>query len=219
MNKFKVGDRVRYTGTCNDFIENKTGTIRHIDEYDVYFKYAVEFDKASDKFHECCGYVKPHTGWWCNENELELIEPEEKSFTVVIQSKGDCTTAKMLHGKQVIREAEVNRYHSDEYDEQTAIEAVVAKMFPLKAKPEPKPEPHIATGTKHKIQLIVCVDSHGTEFAIVNSVMRNEIYAVVNGRVANCVGQIIYDGYTTVESLNRLTGCEFAEIYNSEGIK
>lgn len=212
--KFKIGDRVRYVGEHVNFLKGKTGTAKHIEEDPNIVIYSVEFDETNELLHTCGGHTKPNTGWWCEKNELELIEPEEKSFTVVIQSKGDCTTAKMLHGKKVIREAEVNRYRSDVYNEQTAIEAVVAKMFPLKA----KPEPNIATGTKHKIQLLVCVNVGKSSFAGSHDLHNGDVYSVIDG-VLRHNGYGIYMGYTTVESLNAATGCEFVEIYNSEGIR
>lgn len=212
--KFKIGDRVRYVGECVSFLKGKTGTVKYIADELNRVSYSVEFDETDRLLHTCAGHTKPDTGWWCEKNDLELIEPEEKSFTVVIQSKGDCTTAKMLHGKKVIREAEVNRYRSDVYNEQTAIEAVVAKMFPLKA----KPEPNIATDTKHKIQLLVCVNVGKSSFAGIVSLRNGYVYSVIDG-VIKRGGRIIYTGYTTVESLNAATGCEFVEIYNSEGIR
>lgn len=212
--KFKIGDRVRYVGEHVSFLKGKTGTVKYIADELNEASYSVEFDETDKLLHTCDGCTKLNTGWWCEKNDLELIELEEKSFTVVIQSKGDCTTAKMLHGKKVICEAEVNRYHSDVYNEQTAIEAVVAKMFPLKS----KPEPNIATGTKHKIQLLVCVNVGKSSFADISSFRNGYVYSVIDG-VIKRGGRIIYTGYTTTEILNAATGCEFVEIYNSEGIR
>lgn len=54
---------------------------------------------------------------------------EKREFKVVIESKGDTTTAKLLHGKEVVRKASVKRYREDVYSEETAAKAVVAKLF------------------------------------------------------------------------------------------
>lgn len=54
---------------------------------------------------------------------------EKREFKVVIESKDDATTAKLLHGKEVVRKTSVKRYREDIYSEEAAAKAVVAKLF------------------------------------------------------------------------------------------
>lgn len=54
---------------------------------------------------------------------------EKREFKVVIESKDDTTTAKLLHGKEVVRRTSVKRYREDIYSEEAAAKAVVAKLF------------------------------------------------------------------------------------------
>lgn len=213
MDKFKIGDRVEFIDESifhNAKIGDR-GEIVNTSKTSCGLAYGVKLDYRRDVFHNCAGSCENGYGQWVYENQIKLIEPEKKKFTVVIQSEGDCTTAKMLHGKKVIREAEVNRYFEDEYSEQVAIEAVVAKMFPLK---EAKPE--LKADVNHKIQLLVCVDTYCSTFAITRNLHEGDIYTVIDGKIKK-KGCIIYDGYTTTENLNAGTGCKFIEIYNSEG--
>ena len=68
-------------------------------------------------------------GYWIIPNYLEKLDPPH-AFTLVITSKGDHTKAKLLHGKEIVQTAEVNRYKDDEYSQPAAIHAIIDKMFP-----------------------------------------------------------------------------------------
>lgn len=219
MKKFKIGDRVRITnnhGCCAAV--GDTGTICNDYYYGgntrTDYMYGIRLDEPNLLDHSCGGSCEDNRGQNMMGSQLEPIEPNPKQFTVVIRSEGDTTTAKMLYGKSVVREATVTRYHEDEYDEQTAIEAVVAKMFPQK---QQTPEPTATTASGHKIQLLVCVYTVGSSSAIFSGIISGDVITVVDGRIRDRCGNTIYEGYTTVDNLNIATGCTFVEIYNSEG--
>lgn len=137
MAKFKVGDRVAVTldkairAACN-LAEEEPARIIALKDDDIY-DYAVRFDAGNTHFHTCENKCEDNHGWYVREREIRPLGQtsfdNHPKFRVIIESDGDRTTAKMLHGKEVVREAEVNRYYKDENDEQVAIKAVVAKMF------------------------------------------------------------------------------------------
>lgn len=222
--KFKVGDRVRVIGKIGHSCEiGDTGVIRSktLNPVTGLTWYAVELDRGSNAFHICDGTCKKNHGQWIKPCDLELIERPPQlptinptKFRVIIDSDGECTGAKLLHGKKVVREAEVNRYYKDEHDEQTAIEAVVAKMFPLKTEEKAKEDTH------HDIRLLVCVNAGKSSFATSHDLHEGDIYTVIDGRIKHN-GGTIYSGYTSAETLNMGTGCNFVEVYNNRagGVK
>ncbi len=124
--KYKVGDRVRYLGCSLHVRRGETGVVKgfvpHSDNI------AIELDHEVS-YHDCYGMTRPKRGWWVNPGSIELVKPAEHEFKLIIVSKGDTTTAKLLHGKAVEKEATVKRYHKDEYNGKAAIEAVVKKLF------------------------------------------------------------------------------------------
>lgn len=134
MAKFKVGDRVKIV--CNDYLTSEIGDTGTIRAYDSGAGYAVEFDIPRYSYHGCRGLAKPGCGQWALEKNIELIKPTEekptREFKLIITSKGDTTTAKLIHGKDVEKEATVSRYSKDEYSEKAAVEAVVEKIFEKK---------------------------------------------------------------------------------------
>lgn len=132
MAKFKVGDRVKIVR--NDYLTCEIGDTGTIRAYDSGAGYAVEFDIPRYSYHGCRGLTKPGCGQWAWEKNIELIKPTEekptREFKLIITSKGDTTTAKLIHGKRtVVKEATVTRYSKDEYSEKAAVEAVVKKIF------------------------------------------------------------------------------------------
>lgn len=134
MAKFKVGDRVKIVR--NDYLTCEIGDTGTIRAYDSGSGYAMEFDIPRYSYHGCRGLTKPGHGQWVVEKNIKLIKPiEEKptrEFKLIITSKGDTTTAKLIHGKDVTKEATVTRYSKDEYSEKAAVEAVVDKIFEKK---------------------------------------------------------------------------------------
>ena len=129
MAKFKVGDRVRVISVgCRRIIEvGDAGTIKGCSALG---DYAVEFDRQSSYFIRCDGLTKRDRGLWVSPENLELIEEKPtREFKLIITSSGDTTTAKLIHGKDVAKEATVTRYSKDEYSEKAAVEAVTKKIF------------------------------------------------------------------------------------------
>jgi hypothetical protein len=134
--EFKVGDKVIVRLAIGDQI----GTIKYIaaaDEFSLItrHRYAIEFEKypAPGYGHDCKGHCKSGKGYWAAKNELEHYrEPE---FKIIIESKGDTTKAKLIHGKSVDKTAEVKRCSTDKYSEKDAAKYVVAKLFGEKSAP------------------------------------------------------------------------------------
>lgn len=132
MAKFKVGDRVRVIddiGTCCKI--GDTGTImKHSHTGIAGDCYAVQMDKREKYLHDCGGYVRNGYGQFLWDSNIKLIEEKPtREFKLIITSSGDTTTAKLIHGKDVAKEATVTRYSKDEYSEKAAVEAVVEKIF------------------------------------------------------------------------------------------
>lgn len=128
---FKEGDRVKLLrnvgcakkgmiGTCvEDYFED--GSDCNI--------IPVKFDDEFEGGHDCGGRTIDGHGHWIYLGHLEKLDPPH-AFTLVITSKGDHTEAKLLHGKEIVQTAEVNRYKDDEYSQPAAIHAIIDKMFP-----------------------------------------------------------------------------------------
>lgn len=134
MAKFKVGDRVKIVR--NDYLTCEIGDTGTIMAYNSGTGYAVEFDIPRPSYHGCRGLTTPGYGQWASEENIELIEPIKdkptREFKLIITSSGDTTTAKLIHGKDVAKEATVTRCNKDEYSEKAAVEAVVDKIFEKK---------------------------------------------------------------------------------------
>lgn len=74
------------------------------------------------------------------EPKTESCEPERK-WKIVILADGGKTLARMYKNGQVVREATVERYYKDKYDEFVAAEEAVKKLFGKRDfLPQPKPE-------------------------------------------------------------------------------
>ena len=139
MAKFKIGDRVKIV--CNDYLNCEIGDTGTIMAYNSGAGYAVELDIPRPSYHGCRGLTTPGHGQWALEENIELIKPTEekpikpteekptREFKLIITSKGNTTTAKLIHGKDVTKVATVTRYSKDEYSEKAAVEAVVKKIF------------------------------------------------------------------------------------------
>ena len=101
MAKFKVGDRVRVIDDIGTRCKiGDTGTImKHSHTGIAGDCYAVQMDKREKHLHDCGGYVRNGYGQFLRDSNIKLIE--EKPTRV---SKGDTTTAKLIHGKDVTKE-------------------------------------------------------------------------------------------------------------------
>lgn len=133
MAKFKVGDRVIVVVDGFTAPRGTTGVIKYFgkDADKGKIDIAIELDRPIS-YHDCGGRTKYGCGWWVAERDIELIKTAEPEFKLIITSKGDTTTAKLIHGKDISKEATVTRYSKDEYSEKAAVEAVVDKIFEKK---------------------------------------------------------------------------------------
>lgn len=192
MAKFKIGDRVKIV--CNDYLTCEIGDTGTIRAYDSGVGYAVEFDIPRYSYHGCRGLTKPGHGQWVVEKNIKLIKPIEdkptREFKLIITSKGDTTTAKLIHGKDVTKEATVTRYSTDEYSEKAAVEAVVEKIFDKDEKKNEANKPY--TG-----KAVWISDNEGVY-------TKGKIYEFVDGKVKHDLGFTV-GGYT-LEKMKRL-GC------------
>lgn len=209
MGKFKIGDRVRNIGYILSGLEiGDTGTIVGVCNRVGFIDYAVRIDKYCSMFHDCGGKTEMFHGLYLSELSLELINDKlpEREFKVIITSKGDATTAKLMHGKEVEREAKVTRYHKDKYNEQAAIEAVVKKLF---GENQEKENPVTYYNGK-----VVCVrDDSNKNMILLQCFAKGKIYVITNGRMINEFGNLVND-ITSVKQLNKRFGksFEFVEI-------
>ena len=133
MAKFKDGDRVKLVVDRYAIPRGTTGVIKYFgkDADKEKLDIAIELDRPISH-HNCEGRTKYGCGWWVAETDIELIKTVEPEFKLIITSSGDTTTAKLIHGKDVTKEATVTRYSKDEYSEKAAVEAVGVKIFEKK---------------------------------------------------------------------------------------
>lgn len=188
MAKFKVGDRVK-------LISNKYFTYAYIGDkgtvvsinYNLFSdtSYGVQMDEKRPFYHNCCGHAADGYGQDLWESCLKLIEDKPtREFKLLITSSGDTTTSKLIHGKDIAKEATVTRYSKDEYSEKAAVEAVVEKIFgEVEKKTEKKDE--MFNG------VAVClIDRDCPKFT------RGRIYTFVNGNCWNDKGNVMKYEYT-----------------------
>lgn len=201
MAKYKVGDRVRVVNNEGTFAEKgECGTIISTKTRSLY-DYAVRMDKAREAYHDCCGETKNHYGQWLSDKNIELVysrasENAKREFKVIITSKGDTTTAKLMHGKEVAREVKVNRYYKDEYSEEAAIAAIMDKLFPLVL---PKEQPK-----KYFTGRVVCIEDDALfSFTSDSAFLKGNVYCINDGTIYG-EGLLKIGNIESVESLNRL---------------
>ena len=199
MAKYKVGDRVRVVNDCATWArKGERGTIVSIETHGIY-DYGVKMDVARKEYHNCCGKTEDNCGQWLNDGNIELIcsraqKNAEHEFKVIITSKGDTTTAKLMHGKEVAREVKVNRYYKDEYSEEAAIAAIMDKLFPL-ALPKEQPKKYF-TGR------VVCIEDDAS-FASYPAFLKGHVYCINDGTIKG-EGLLKIKNIESVESLNKL---------------
>lgn len=190
MVKFKVGDRVRVISVgCRKIIEvGDAGTIKGCSALG---NYAVEFDRQSSYFIRCDGLTKRDRGLWVSPEDLELVEEKPtREFKLIITSKGDTTTAKLIHGKDVAKEATVTRYSKDEYSEKAAVEAVTKKIFGEDEKENEANKPYNGKA--------VWTSDNESVYT------KGKIYKFVDGRIKHDLGFTI-GGYTLANM--KQSGC------------
>lgn len=135
--EFKKGDRVKLLQNAYYAKRGMVGTC--MDRHGCY-AIPVEFDEEFKGGHSCGGRTIDGHGYWISPDYLEKLDMPH-AFTLVITSKGDRTKANLLHGKELVQTAEVNRYKDDEYSQPAAIHAIIDKMFPRDSAGITKDEP------------------------------------------------------------------------------
>lgn len=193
MAKFKVGDRVKLAVDRFAIPRGTTGVIKCFgkDADKEKLDIAIELDRPISH-HNCEGRTKYGCGWWVAETDIELIKTVEPEFKLIITSSGDTTTAKLIHGKDVAKEATVTRYNKDEYSEKAAVEAVTKKIFGDDEKKTEKKD-ELFNG------VAVClIDRDCPKFT------RGRTYTFVNGNCWNDKGNVMAYGYTKKEIENSI---------------
>lgn len=185
MAKFKVGDRVIVVVDSCTVPRGTTGVIKYFgkDADKGRIDIAIELDRPIS-YHDCGGRTKYGCGWWVAERDIELIKTAEPEFKLIITSKGDTTTAKLIHGKDVAKEATVTRYSKDEYSEKAAVEAVTKKIFGEDEKKE-----ELFNGK------VVCL----MDLTYIPKYTKGRVYEFVNGNCKDDYGNVINFRYTLEE--------------------
>lgn len=188
MAKFKVGDKVEviskkyYTAAS---IGDK-GTVVQVDfPNSHYSRYAVRMDRENPLYHTCNGLVP----WGYGQNLwgecLKLVKDKPtREFKLIITSSGDTTTAKLIHGKNIAKEATVTRYSKDEYSEKAAVEAVTKKIFGEDEKKE-----ELFNGK------VVCL----MDLTDIPKYTKGRVYEFVNENCKDDCGNVINFRYTLEE--------------------
>ena len=188
MAKFKVGDKVEviskkyYTAAS---IGDK-GTVVQVDFPNGHDSgYAVQMDRKNPRYHNCNGLVPWGYGQILWGECLKLVEDKPtREFKLIITSSGDTTTAKLIHGKDVAKEATVTRYSKDEYSEKAAVEAVTKKIFGEDEKKE-----ELFNGK------VVCL----MDLTYIPKYTKGRVYEFVNGNCKDDYGNVINFRYTLEE--------------------
>lgn len=183
--KFKVGDRVKLVVDRYTVPRGTTGVIKCLDKDAERegINIAIELDRPIS-FHNCGGRTKYGCGWWVAERDIELIKTAEPEFKLIITSKGDTTTAKLIHGKDISKEATVTRYSKDEYSEKAAVEAVTKKIFG-----EDEKRDNLFNGK------VVCL----MDLTYIPKYTKGRVYEFVNGNCKDNYGNVINFRYTLEE--------------------
>ena len=212
MAKYKVGDRVRVVNVESTLTEKgECGTIVFA-EISGMIGYGVRMDKARREYHTCNGRTDENHGQWLFDKNIELVysrvpKNAEHEFKVIITSKGDTTTAKLMHGKEVAREVKVNRYYKDEYSEEAAIAAIMDKLFPLVL---PKEQPK-----KYFTGRVVCIkNSSDSDRTLKPNFRVGYIYCINDGALGG-ERYVAFRNIDSVKHLNKL--CKFYKFIELKG--
>ena len=192
---FKTGDRVRIIN--KDGTNTKVGdTATVVGDYNgTIWEYSIRMDVPNTRYHSCAGRTEVDRGQFANKENLELIK-DGNEFKLIITSKGDKTKAKLIRGKTVVKEVEVNRYHEDTYSEYAAVDAVVSKIFDKKKNDNDHKEEKKPSYFNGKA---VCVSG------ITGLLTKGKIYLFTEGRCKNNCGFDIEFPPYTVEMMNYST--------------
>lgn len=189
MAKFKVGDKVEVISTkyyTAASIGDKGTVVKVVFHSGDDSNYAVRMDRKNLLYHTCDGLVPLGYGQNLWGECLKLVEEKPtREFKLIITSSGDTTTAKLIHGKDVAKEAAVTRYSKDEYSEKAAVEAVVKKIFGEDEKKE-----ELFNGK------VVCM----MDLTYIPKYTKGRVYEFVNGNCKDDYGNVINFRYTLEET-------------------
>lgn len=201
MAEFKIGNRIEVInpegtlcqkGDTGTIVSKERKYVRY-DEQSDEWGYAVKMDR--EIFHFSKGSILSENVSFTDMNDYNMAlikETPTREFKLIITSKGDTTTAKLIHGKDVAKEATVTRYSKDEYSEKAAVEAVVKKIFEEDEKKTEKKD-EMFNG------VAVClIDRDCPQFT------RGRIYTFVNGNCWNDKGNVMKYEYTKKEIANSI---------------
>lgn len=198
MAKFKVGDRVElisniyFTHACiGDKGEVVSANYNLVGDT----SYGVQMDVKRPFYHSCHGKAADGYGQYLWGSCLKLVEEKPtREFKLIITSKGDTTTAKLIHGKDVEKEATVSRYSKDEYSEKAAVEAVTKKIF---SEDENEDEKENEANKPYNGKAVWTSDNESVY-------TKGKIYKFVDGRIKHDLGFTI-GGYTLANM--KQSGC------------
>lgn len=114
MSNFKVGDRVKCIAPGIDCAEiiGMTGTVVIVDSSERQ-SVGVEFDNSFRGGHTICGICKDERGWWCDDEDLELLNDDDK---IVITIDGNTTIAKHYKNGKILKTSEAKCSPDDKFD-------------------------------------------------------------------------------------------------------
>lgn len=202
MAKFKVGDRIEVINPDGTLCQKgDTGTIVSkerkyccYDEQCDEWRYVVKTDREIFHFPKGSILSENNSFSYMSDYNMALIkETPPREFKLIITSKGNTTTAKLIHGKDVTKVATVTRYSKDEYSEKAAVEAVVEKIFGEDEKKDEK-----------KDELF-----NGKAVYLLNRALnltQGKVYEFVNGRFIDNMGKQQPTTPLTNEYINK-SGC------------
>lgn len=194
MAKFKVGDRVEVISTkyyTAASIGDKGTVVKEYFHNGDNSNYVVRMDRKNLRYHTCNGLVpRGHGQNLWGECLKRVKDKPTRKFKLIITSYGDTTTAKLIHGKDIAKEATVTRYSKDEYSEKAAVEAVTKKIFGEDEKKEEANKPYNG-------KAVWISDKNGV-------FTKGKIYEFVDGRCKHDLGATV-GGYT-IENMKQV-GC------------
>jgi len=90
MNKFNVGDRVKYSPTAYQDDVLEAGDLGTVVYYDEFNSVGVRWDKKDELyFHDCDGRCEKDNGYYVSKEDIEKIEEESDDEEKIQQLKND----------------------------------------------------------------------------------------------------------------------------------
>ena len=90
MNKFNVGDRVKYSPTAYQDDVLEAGDLGTVVYYDEFNSVGVRWDKKDEVyFHDCDQYCEDKHGFYVGENQIEKVSEESVNKSEIKQLKNE----------------------------------------------------------------------------------------------------------------------------------